>query len=352
MSLQTLNRAEFGTGGLNGTDMAQAAASVAQVSAAALRAGKQWNGWARGGLIALSALGGTTAAAVTAVSAFVGYKVVRSARRTIFEDFELPDGVTSANLPAREKVTFKSVDGRLNLCGYYYRSPGASASLVMCHGFHGGAVDTHKPARLAQACGYNTLTLDFRGCGESEGRTTSVGFWEVNDLLGAVGYLKTRPEVDSERIGAYGFSMGGAVAMMAAARSNDIKVIVTDASFASLDSLLSVNFSFFYRLPRFPFRHTAVWWSRAFSNTTGKRVDPVEALKKMTGEGRRLPHLIIHGQQDPCIPVAAAHQLYQYSPGPKQLWLDDDAGHVVGSYLDSSAYMQRVCSFLDPILKR
>ncbi len=317
-----------------------------QIVGAVAQARKDWDGWVKASVIALSALSGASAAGVTAVSAFVGYKVVRPARRKHGEAEE----ILPAQLPP-EKVQFKSADGKLNLCGYFYPSPQSKAGIILCHGFHGGAVDTHKPALFAQAHGYNALTLDFRGCGESEGGTTSVGFWEVEDLLGAIDYLKSRPEVDPERMALYGYSMGGAVAILAAERNPLIKAVVTDAAFASLDSLLLVNFRYFYRLPAFPFRHTAVWWSRRFNNTMGKRVDPVEALKKMRAEGRRLPHLIIHGGKDLSIPVSDAHVLYEHSPGPKHLWILPQAAHVVGSYLDPQEYMNRISVFLDPLLK-
>jgi fermentation-respiration switch protein FrsA (DUF1100 family) len=332
--------------GLNVTrpEVATAAASAAIAGAAAVaRAGHKWNAWAKGTLIAFSALSGVAALSINAVSAFVGYKVVKPARRILSEE-------VAGQLP-REKILFKSRDGRLTLTGYFYPTTASRAAIILCHGFHGGAVDTDKAAKIGQASGYNTFTLDFRGCGESEGKTTSVGYWEVEDLLGAVDYLHTRPEVDPAKISVYGFSMGGAVAILAAEREPFIRAIITDAAFASLDSLLSVKFNHFYRLPSFPFRHPAIWWSRWFSNTTGKRVDPVEALKRMVAGGREIPHLVIHGGADGSIPVDDAHLIYKHTPGPKTLWIVPEAGHVAAGYYDEQEYMAKICDFLDPLVK-
>jgi uncharacterized protein len=324
-------------------EVAGAAASAALAGAAAVaRAGHKWNAWAKGSLIALSALSGATALGINAVSAFVGYKVVKPARRVLTED--------RPGLLPREKVSFKSRDGRLTLSGYFYPTTASRATIILCHGFHGGAVDTHKAATIGQAYGYNTFTLDFRGCGESEGKTTSVGYWEVEDLLGALDYLRTRPELDPAKVCVYGYSMGGAVAILAAERDPAIRAVITDAAFASLDGLLSVKFKLFYRLPRFPFRYTAVWWSRWFSRTNGKQVDPVAALKRMAAEGRALPHLIIHGEADDIIPVDNAHLIYENSPGPKSLWIVPEAGHVAAGYYDEQGYMAKLCEFLDPLM--
>ncbi len=330
---------------LNGSEVASVAATAAIAGAAVVaRAGHKWNAWTKGGLIALSALSGAAAIGINAVSAFVGYKVVKPARRILAED-------AAGQLP-REKVTFPSRDGRLNLTGYFYPTTASRAAIILCHGFHGGAVDTHPAAAIGRATGYNTLTLDFRGCGESEGKTTSVGYWEVEDLLGAIDFIKSRPEVDPEKICVYGYSMGGAVAILAAEREPAIKAIITDAAFASLDALLSVKFNVFYRLPRFPFRYTAVWWSRWFSQTTGKRVDPLKALQKMAAENRSIPHLVIHGEADDIIPVDNATLIYENTPGPKDLWLVPEAGHVAAGYCDKQGYMAKICEFLDPLMRK
>lgn len=311
----------------------------------AANAGHARHQWAKIGLLAVSAAGGASAAAVAAVSAVAGYKAVKPNRRVLTDEAE-------KGLLPPQKVQFNSATSQLKLSGYFYPTQYSQAGIIVCHGFHGGAVDSHKAALLAQRAGYNVLTFDFRGCGESQGQTTSVGFYEVNDLLGAVAYMKTRPEVNPQRIAVYGYSMGGAVAILAAERSNDIQAIVTDSTFASLHDLLRENFRHYYRLPRFPFRYAAVWWSRCFSRTIGKRVEPALALKRIGASGRRIPHLIIHGKEDKGIPVANALRLYEASPGPKYLWIEPDAGHVVATKIDPQVYMRTIDSFLAPVLKR
>ncbi len=320
-------------------------ASVAVNAAVAMgRAGRRWRMWAKAGIIAFSALGGGTAATVTAVSAVVGYKAVKPQRR-------IPASALKSPVLPPEQITFTSADG-LTLNGYFYPNLAAREAIIMCHGFHGAGHDLHEAALDVQAAGYNALTFDFRGCGASGGKHTSVGFWEVQDVLGAVEYLKSRPEVDPERIGAYGISMGGATVIIAAQRCPDIKVLVTDCAFASLDTIISTNFRYFYRLPTFPFSRTAVWWSRRFAKIVNQNVDAVAALNQLGAEGRVIPHLIIHGGKDRAIPVSEAHLLYAASPGPKELWINPEADHVVGAYHNRADYVSHIDGFLRTHFKR
>ncbi|NWJ47661.1 MAG: alpha/beta fold hydrolase [Chloroflexi bacterium] len=292
---------------------------------------------------AISVAGGGATALVTTISAFVGYKAVRPRRRV--------NDKLVAPLPP-EKVDFKSVDG-LTLKGYFY--PGFhpnGATIIILHGFHGAAIDVHEPALTMQAAGFNALIFDFRGCGASGGHTTSVGYYEVRDLLGAISYVKTRADVDATRIGVYGFSMGGATALMTTAISPDIKAVITDSAFASLDAVLKSSFKYFYRLPRFPFKPTTVLASRVFSRTVLRRIHPVESLRKLSTENRKIPILFIHTDNDPAIPVSEAVTLYSAYTGPKELWIVEGSGHIAALQIDRDIYTKRIVSFFDVHLGR
>ncbi len=92
-------------------------------------------------------------------------------------------------------------------------------------------------ARALSSQGFLTLSLDYRG---SEARGQNI-FTEavraqlegrsymgplVNEVIRAVDYLLTRPDVDHARIGITGFSLGGAMSWYAAAADPRISVIV------------------------------------------------------------------------------------------------------------------------------
>ena len=80
-------------------------------------------------------------------------------------------------------------------------------------------------SRLAEA-GYVTLAFDHRGFGESQGhpRRHEDPQGKLADLRAAVSFLRTRPEVDAERIGSVGICLGGGYALKFAAFDPRVKV--------------------------------------------------------------------------------------------------------------------------------
>jgi uncharacterized protein len=75
--------------------------------------------------------------------------------------------------------------------------------------------------------GIAVLRYDKRGIGKSTGsyeQATSLDF--ADDAEAAIAFLKTRKEIDAQRIGLIGHSEGGILAPMLAARSTDVRWIV------------------------------------------------------------------------------------------------------------------------------
>ncbi|WP_299103999.1 alpha/beta hydrolase [uncultured Tenacibaculum sp.] len=80
--------------------------------------------------------------------------------------------------------------------------------------------------------GFITLAFDFRNYGESEGLPRA---WEnpemkIQDIKNAVAFLKSLPEVDEDKIGAFGVCAGSMYTLMAASEDDDIKAVATTAS--------------------------------------------------------------------------------------------------------------------------
>lgn len=133
---------------------------------------------------------------------------------------------------APEIVHFYSDE--LKLAGELFTPRSASPetgypTVVVCHGFGGiKKFFVGDIARALTAQGFVTLTFDYRGFGESEGRRNRLmPLEQVADVVAAAAWLSARPEVDAHRIAAYGTSFGGGIVIEAAAQDERIKAAIS-----------------------------------------------------------------------------------------------------------------------------
>ena len=89
--------------------------------------------------------------------------------------------------------------------------------MILFHGFTGNKAEKYfLLSRLSKAlaeAGVASLRFDFGGTAESDGNFSDVTpRTEIEDGLAIVNFAKELPEIDTERIGLLGFSLGGFVA--------------------------------------------------------------------------------------------------------------------------------------------
>lgn len=113
-------------------------------------------------------------------------------------------------------------------------------AIVMMHGF--GANKNGGPewiCRKFARWGYVALRFDFRGCGDSEGlRGRVIPTEEVTDARSAVRYMATRAEVDPAAIALCGSSLGGGVAVQAAATEPRVAAVIVENGVANGERMM------------------------------------------------------------------------------------------------------------------
>jgi fermentation-respiration switch protein FrsA (DUF1100 family) len=169
-----------------------------------------------------------------------------------------------------------------------------------------------------------------------------VGHLETNDVIGAVQYLKERPEVDPARIGVMGFSMGAAATIQAAARCPDIATVVADSAYASFIDAAKYSFSVVTRVPHFPMAPLAMRWAKWIVHVDASQLRPIDVIGRIAPR----PIMLTHGALDEIVPVRHVHTLFQAAEEPKELWVVPEAHHVGARDMDPEGYFQRVEGFL------
>ena len=211
-----------------------------------------------------------------------------------------------------EDIEMRAADGT-RLHGWFLPASGPAKGTVL-H-LHGNAanVSNHLPlVAWLPARGYNVLMLDYRGFGRSEGKPTLDGI--VDDALAALQYLRTRPDVDRERIVVFGQSLGGATALRMLARdAAGVRLAVIDSSFPSYRGIARDATAGSAMAPLA---------SLAASGLPGADKDPVAALKSIG-----VQVIFMHGTRDAVIPHANSDVLHAAAPSG-QLWKIPGADHI------------------------
>jgi fermentation-respiration switch protein FrsA (DUF1100 family) len=237
-----------------------------------------------------------------------------------------------------EVVSFPAADGTRIVAWLLPGAAGAPA-LILCHGYQRSMEETFALGVDLRARGFMVLLFDFRGCGRSGGRYTTIGDFETADLLGAVAWLRGRLGPGTP-IGVHGISMGGSVTIRAAAACPDIGAVVADSAFAHLGGAIDHRF----RSLRFPSLQLHRLSMRTAERLCGGRVARVRPVDVVGAIAPR-PILFIHGTADDIVPYSHFEELYAAAGSPKEAWTLPDRPHAMARFDESDEYLSRVADF-------
>ena len=245
-------------------------------------------------------------------SAYIGWSITHPARRVTDDS------------PARLKMTFDTVEfpsvgDRVTLRGWFIPAAASDQTVILAHGYGGNrlekAVDALDLAQALSGAGYNVLMFDFRNSGLSDGRLTTFGYRESDDILGAVRYLQGQHREQSRHLAVMGFSMGGVAAARAAAEEPALEAVVMDSPYVDLPTYLDRNMKVWSGLPRVPFN----WLVRSSLRILGRipvnEVNTASAIRDMSQ-----PVLVLYGKGDTMSPAADREALARAGGARVQIW--------------------------------
>jgi pimeloyl-ACP methyl ester carboxylesterase len=238
-------------------------------------------------------------------------------------------------IPA-ERVTVTTEDS-LDLAATYVPSRNRAAVIVFP-----GATRVDEAKMIARH-GYGVLLLEPRGQGSSEG---DIVRWAGDrDLRAAVEYLRSRADVDADRIGAIGFSIGGEILLVAAAQTDGIRAVISEGAGSPVGEVDTDGMSVVERLALPPALAVMTAAMTVFQNH-----GPPPPIVERIGLISPRPVLLIYavpgsGQEDVRQPkyLAAARE-------PKEMWLVPGSEHTGGIDARPAEYERRVVGFLDRAL--
>ena len=150
--------------------------------------------------------------------------------------------------------------------------------------------------------------------------------------------LISRPGVDASRIVVFGQSLGGAIAVYRVAHTSyreNIRALVVESAFSGYRQIAREKLADFWLT--WPLQWPLSW-------TISDKYSPSRAVADISP----IPILIIHGNQDPIVPVHHGQRLFELAHEPKQLWIVQGGNHIQA--FQSQSYRDRFVAYLTEVL--
>ena len=217
-----------------------------------------------------------------------------------------------------EDVSIETADG-VTLHGWFIAGQ-SSRVLLFFHGNAGNISHRLDSIRQFRELGLSVLIIDYRGYGQSEGRTNERGIYRDADA--AWRYLLEDHDIAASDIVIFGRSLGASVASRLAARTEPLALIV-ESSFTSVPDIAQDIY------PWLPVR----WLSR-LSHATRDHVQDVQC-----------PLLVVHSRDDEIIPFHHGEEIFASANEPRTL-LEIRGSHNEAFLQDERTYMEGLRAFL------
>jgi len=248
-----------------------------------------------------------------------------------------------ADLPfSVEEVIFLSEDG-LRMAGWYV-PPENGALVILLHGYGGNRMAMVWHAEQLTRAGYGVLMYDERASGESEGTYRSYGWEDPRDVGGALAFLSEKPEIDPEKIGIAGCSIGGQIALQGAAYYPQIGAIWADgASTVRAQDIRNPTNPIYALLVAANYMLDRMFELRLGIEAPAPMIEIIDEIapRPIMLVGSGIPFTFVGSEGD--------HLAYyaQYAGDNAELWVLPDAGHCDGPGTRPEEYAARMVEFFD-----
>ncbi len=239
--------------------------------------------------------------------------------------------------------TFENVylttSDNIKLQGWYIKPVvAAKGTVILFHGHASKKTSVLEEAAGFRTMGYNTFLLDFRAHGNSSGNTSSIGYYESEDVKLAYDFIKNKGE---KNIILWGISMGAAAVSKA---MSDYPLqpskVILEMPFASILQAAEGRIKMM-GLPGEPLATFITFWGGTEHGFWAFKMKPSEFVKQI-----KCPVLLQWGRKDPRVKQEETDLIYANISAPKKLVVYENSGHESLCEKEHTKWMSEVGDFL------
>ena len=180
----------------------------------------------------------------------------------------------------------------------------------------------------------DVLAMDFRGHGNSEGFYTFTSE-EINDISSVIEFAKQ----NYEQIFLVGFSLGGALVLIAGANYECVNKIIAVSAPTSFDKIENQVWKPEAWIPTLQKCELKRWFSIRPSLKICKKVKPIDIVGKV-----KCPTLFIAGEKDPTVCAWHTEELYKRATCSKGYELFKDCYHAEDLFIQDREKFIKICT--------
>lgn len=247
--------------------------------------------------------------------------------------------------PVQERVQIEH-DG-LKLQGILTKSntDTTKATIILVHGIRGNKGWWHTKSLVLSDSSYQTLAIDLRAHGESEGKFTTFGVKEKQDIKAWIDWLEKEDRVEAQKLGIWGQSLGGAVALQTLAVEDRLQFGVIESAFSDFAKVAGDYGQDYIGIKIDPLTNNILKRAGKLADFDLQDANPAKA-----SESIKQPILFIHGEKDNKIDISYNRENFNAIPHQnKEFYVVKDAGHYDVWNIGDKTYRDKVFAFIDDV---
>jgi hypothetical protein len=210
--------------------------------------------------------------------------------------------------------------------------------IILCPGYDSNRSDLLSLGSILRDNHFNVYLFNFHGPKAKE-VISNLGPRQASDLLAAIKAVTAQPDVNPNRVGLFGMSVGGYAALVAAEVNSKVKALGVDTTYSTpeqmfnsqVEHLLGGSTGIFHVVTEAEFHIATIG---------GGSYDMPGDLPKLAG----IPKLFIVGRDNP--PLAAmTEDLYNQAPQPKRLLVMEHSESGFAIEAEKKEYEDQILTF-------